>query len=124
MKSKINPNEGRNINMRSSGTMNFSCLYFYPRCPRHNLGRQACSFHFEGFQTGQSPIFGRLPDFCVIFGQVVHIFRGDPVRAILGVIQILYLNNNMSLISSLLTKCVRKRILKNYFLGGYEFSVA
>ena len=39
-------------------TLNFSCLYFYPRHPRHNLGRQACSSHFEEFQIGQSPIFG------------------------------------------------------------------
>ena len=38
--------------------MNFPCLYFYPRHPRHNLGRQACSSHFEEFQIGQSPIFG------------------------------------------------------------------
>ena len=37
--------------------MNFSCLYFYHRHPRHNLGRQACSSHFEEFQIGQSPIF-------------------------------------------------------------------
>ena len=37
--------------------MNFSCLYFYPRHPRHNLGRQACSSHFEEFQIGQRPIF-------------------------------------------------------------------
>ena len=37
--------------------MNFSCLYFYPRHLRHNLGRQACSSHFEEFQIGQSPIF-------------------------------------------------------------------
>ena len=40
--------------------MNFSCLYFYPR---HNLGRQACSSHFEGFQIGENAIFGGLPDF-------------------------------------------------------------
>ena len=26
------------------------------------------------FQIGQSPIFGGLPDFCVIFGQVVQTF--------------------------------------------------
>ena len=46
--------------------MNFSCLYFYPRHPRHNLGTQARSSHFEGFQIGQSRVFGG-PDFCVIF---------------------------------------------------------
>ena len=51
-----------------------NCLYFYPRHPRHNLGRQACLSHLEGFQIGQSPIFGGLPDFCVIFGQVVQTF--------------------------------------------------
>ena len=50
--------------------MNFSCLYFYPRHPRHNLGRQACSSHFEGFQIGQSPVFWGLPGFCVIFGRL------------------------------------------------------
>ena len=49
--------------------MSFLCLYFYPR---HNLGRQACSSHFEGFQIGQSPIFGGLSGFFVIFGQVVQ----------------------------------------------------
>ena len=51
--------------------MNFSCLYFYPCHSHHNLGRQACSSHFEGFQIEQSPIFVGLPDFFVIFGQVV-----------------------------------------------------
>ena len=76
--------------------MNFSCLYFYPCHPHHNLGRQACCSHFEGFQIGQSLIFGG----CQIFVSFSDIFRGDPVQAILGVIQFLYLNSNMTLIIS------------------------
>ena len=51
--------------------MNFSCLYLYPR---HNLGRQACSSYFEGFQIGQSPMSGGLPDICLLSGQVVQTF--------------------------------------------------
>ena len=94
MKSKINPN---------GGTMNFSCLYFYPRHLRHNLGRQACSSHFEEFQIGQSPIFRGCQIF-VAFHLVSYAnfltFLGweDPVRAILGIIQFFYLNSNMNLI--------------------------
>ena len=48
---------------------------------------------FGRFEIGQSPIFGGIQDFYVIFGQVVqtsrHLVGGegvDPVRAILGVI--------------------------------------
>ena len=96
MKSKINPN---------GGTMNFSCLYFCPRHLRHNLGRQACSSHFEEFQIGQSPIFRGCQIFVAFsFGKLrklSDIFRvGGPVRAILGIIQFFYLNSNMSLIIS------------------------
>ena len=85
--------------------MNFSCLYFYPCHPRHNLGRQACSSHFEEFQIGQSPIFRDCQIFVpFLLGKLCKlsdIFRvGDPVRAILGIIQFFYLNNNMSLIIS------------------------
>ena len=97
MKSKINPKGG-------GGTLNFSCLYFYPRHPHHNLGRQACSSHFQEFQIGQSPIFGGCQIFVSFLGKLCKlsdIFRvGDPVRAILGVIQFFYLNSNMSLIIS------------------------
>ena len=46
--------------------------------------------------------------------------KGDPVRAILGVIQFLYLNSNMSLIINP-PKCVNKRILNNHFLEAMNF---
>ena len=79
--------------------MNFSCLYFYPRHPRHNLGRQACFSHFKEFQIGQSPIFRgcqifvsfllgklcKLSDICSVC--VGGGGGGDPVRAILEIIQ-------------------------------------
>ena len=84
--------------------MNFSCLYFYPRHPRHNLGRQACSSHFEEFQIGQSPIFGVARFLCHFQASCANFLTflgwGDPVRAILRVIQFFYLNSNMSLIIS------------------------
>ena len=85
--------------------MNFSCLYFYPRHLRHNLGRQACSSHFEEFQIGQSPIF-RGCQFLWHFhlasyaNFLTFLEWEDPVRAILGIIKFFYLNSNMSLIIS------------------------
>ena len=86
--------------------MNFSCLYFYPRHPRHNLGRQAFSSHFEEFQIGQSPIFrgyqifvsfllGKLCKLSDIFrmgGSSASYFRDHSI--------FFYLNSNMSLIIS------------------------
>ena len=42
------------------------------------------------------------------------------MRAILGVIQFLYLNSNMSLVINP-PKCVRKRILKNHFMEAMNF---
>ena len=81
---------------------------------------------FLGFKLGKEIFSGGCQIFVSFSGRLCKlsdIFRGDPVRAILGIIQFLYLNSNMSLIISPL-KCVRKRILKKHFLGGYEFSVA
>ena len=94
MKPKINPN---------GGTMNFSCLYFYPR---HNLCRQACSSHFEEFQIGQSPIFRgcqifvsfllrklcKLSDIFRVRGSSASYFKDHSI--------FFYLNSNMSLIIS------------------------
>ena len=84
--------------------MNFSCLYFYPRHPRHNLGRQACSSHFEEFQIGQSPIFRGCQIFVsFLLGKLCKlsdIFRVGGSSAILRIIQFFYLNSNMSLIIS------------------------
>ena len=73
-----------------------------------NLGRQAYSSHFWRFEIGQSPIFGgvaRVVPFLDRLCKLSDIFWGwgmavDTVRAIFGVIQFLYLNNNMSLIIS------------------------
>ena len=83
--------------------MNFSCLYFYPR---HNLGRQACSSHFEEFQIGQSLIFRgcqifvsfllgklcKLSDIFRVRGSSASYFRDHSI--------FFYLNSNMSLIIS------------------------
>ena len=109
MKSKINPNEGRNINMRS--TMNY-----------YELGRDAPPI--LRVSNWIKSYFRGVARFLCHFGQVVqtflHFFGGDPVRAILGVIQFLYLNSNMSLIINP-PKCVRKRILKNHFSETMKF---
>ena len=102
--------------------MNFSFLYFYPRHPRHNLGRQACSSHLEAFQIGQSPFSSSCQIFVLFLGRLCKrfdIFVSDPVRAILGVYQFLYLNSNVSLIINP-PKCVQKRILKNHFLKAMK----
>ena len=64
-------------------------------------------FLFGGFEIGQSPIFGVFKIFVAFLSRLCKlpdIWRGgggvDPVRAISGVIQFLYLNSNMSLIIS------------------------
>ena len=98
--------------------MNFSCLNFYPRDSHYNLGRQVCSSHFDLPKIWQPPQNRTLPNFklgkvlfsgvarflCHFLGglcKLFNVFRGDPVWAILGVIQFLYLNSNMSLIINL-----------------------
>ena len=57
--------------------MNFSCLYFYPH---HNLGRKACSCHFEGFKLGKILFSGGCQIFALFLGRLCKlsdILRGE-----------------------------------------------
>ena len=84
--------------------MNFSCLYFYPRHLRHNLGRQEFQI-LRSFKLGKV-LFSGVARFLWHFHLASYAnfltFLGweYPVRAILGIIQFFYLNSNMSLIIS------------------------
>ena len=57
-KIKDKSNEGRNVNIELGGA------HIIKLC------RQACSSHFGGFEIGQSPIFGGLPDFVLFFSRL------------------------------------------------------